>query len=185
VLTIGLSYFCLKFVRYTFIFWVGTFLVERMGFSAQEAGYLQIPFPLAGTVGSIAAGWLSDRYFNARRAPVAAGMLVLLGVSIFIFLILPKSAWLAGITLSLIGFMTFGPDMLISAAAAMDFGTEEAAATATGFVNGMGSVGAALQGAVVGALAQHYGWSSVFYVLIGMVLACIAVTATLWNARGE
>lgn len=185
VLTVGLAYFCLKFVRYTFIFWIGTYFVETMGFTPVQAAELQIPFPLIGALGAIAAGYLSDKVFRARRAPAAVLMLFGLGLGLIVFLFLPKDALLAAIVLSFCGFMTFGPDMLISAAAAMDFGTEEAGATATGFVNGLGSAGAAVQGAVVGYVAQQYGWNAVFYILIAMVVACIAVTATLWNARGE
>jgi OPA family sugar phosphate sensor protein UhpC-like MFS transporter len=185
VLTVGLAYFCLKFVRYTFIFWIGTYFVETMGFTPVQAAELQIPFPLIGALGAIAAGYLSDKVFRARRAPAAVLMLVGLGLGLIVFLFLPKDALLAALVLSFCGFMTFGPDMLISAAAAMDFGTEEAGATATGFVNGLGSAGAAVQGAVVGWVAHAYGWDAVFYILIGMVVACIGVTATLWNARGE
>lgn len=35
--------------------------------------------PLAGSVGAIFAGWMSDRLFQSRRVPVAAIKLFLLG----------------------------------------------------------------------------------------------------------
>jgi len=41
-----------------------------------EAAYLQIPFPFAGLLGSIAAGFASDLFFDARHAPVAVLMLL-------------------------------------------------------------------------------------------------------------
>jgi sugar phosphate permease len=185
VMTIGLAYFCVKFVRYTFIFWIGVYLVERMGFTAEQAGYMQVPFPLFGVAGSIVAGLASDKLFGARRAPVCVIMLLTLAAAILVFLVLPKSSILVSANLALIGFMTFGPDMLLSAAAAMDFGSEEAAATVLGTVNGIGSIGGAVSGSIVGWISQEYGWNATFQVLVAMTMICVLITLTLWNARGD
>ena len=46
--------------------------------------------------------------------------------------------------------VTLRAGLVISGAAAIDFGTSEAAGTATGFVNGCGSVGAILGGLLPG-----------------------------------
>lgn len=185
VLTLGAAYFCLKFVRYTFTFWFGIYLVEVLGFSTVEAGYLQVPFPLAGLVGSIAAGAISDRMFAARRAPVSAIMLGGLVLALVGLLVSPASLVLIGVVYGAAGFFLFGPDMLISGTSAMDFGDEDAAATVAGFVNGMGAIGAAISGVAVGLVSEHFGWKAVFGVLIVMVLSCGGVVATLWNARGR
>jgi OPA family sugar phosphate sensor protein UhpC-like MFS transporter len=185
VLTLGVSYFCIKFVRYTFIFWFGIYLVEHFGLSGVDAGYFQVPFPLAGILGSLAGGALSDRIFGARRAPVATLMLVGLTLSLLALLIIPGNVWIIALMYAACGFFLFGPDMLISGTSAMDFGDEDAAGTVTGIVNGMGSVGGAIQGLVVGLVSQHYGWPAVFAVLVGMGLVASLVTATLWNARGR
>src|SRR2546423_13846943 len=40
-----------------------------------------------------------------------------------------------------IGFLIFIPDSLIAGAAAIDFGTKKGASTASGLVNGLGSLG--------------------------------------------
>jgi sugar phosphate permease len=185
VITLGLAYFCIKFVRYTFTFWIGVYLVERMQFSVEEAGYLQVPFPLIGCAGSIVAGVISDRFFSARRGPVAVIMLVFLVLGLLAFLVLPKSSLLVSANLGLVGFMTFGPDMLVSAAAAMDFAKEDSAATVLGAINGMGSIGAALSGWLVGVVSETYGWNAIFVMMAAMAVACIAITLTLWNARAE
>lgn len=185
VITLGLAYFCLKFVRYSLLFWIGVYLVEGLHFTPEEAGYLQVPFPLVGLTGSIFGGWLSDKLFEARRAPAATLMLVALMVMLLFLQIAPASFYLVGIAYGLVGFFLFGPDMLISGTAAMDFGSEEAAATVAGFVNGVGAIGAALTGVVIGYVSDAYGWPAVFYLLIAMVAACAAITATLWNARAK
>lgn len=197
ILALGASYFCLKFVRYTFIFWIGIYLVGSMGFTPEQAGYLQVPFPLAGLFGIIVAGFASDLLFDARRAPVAVIMLVgLIGALVLLLLLPPDLSTdtlaasldvrtvVVGGTLALCGFLLYGPDMLIAGTAAMDFGSTAAAARVAGFVNGVGSVGAALSGVVVGALAG-VGWTAVFGVLVVMVCISTAITATLWNARAD
>jgi len=185
VLGLGMAYFALKFVRYTFIFWLGFFLVEHLAFPVREAGYLQVPIPLFGVAGVIASGWISDRFSNARRAPIAVLMLIGLTAGLLALLVVPGSYWIVFALLGMIGFFLYGPDMLVAGTAAMDFGSEHAAARVAGFVNGMGSIGAAVQGFVIGWIATTWGWTPVLYVLIGMIVACTGVTATLWTQRGE
>lgn len=185
VITLGMSYFCLKFVRYAFLFWIGVYLVEKMQFSPEDAGYLQVPFPMLGLAGSVAGGWVSDRVFDARRAPAATFMLIGLALCILLLLVVPNNFWLVGAVYGAVGFFLFGPDMLISGTAAMDFGSEEAAATVAGFVNGVGAIGAALQSTLIGWVSDRYGWAAVFYLLVMMVIVSTGITATLWNARGK
>ncbi len=191
------AYFCLKFVRYTFIFWIGLYLVDHLGFTHEEAGYLQVPFPLAGVFGSIVAGFASDLLFDSRRAPVAVLMLLGLVGALLVLIALPtdldptpivgplgmRGLVVAG-TLALCGFFVYGPDMLIAGTAAMDFGSVGAAARVAGFVNGVGSIGAALSGVVVGSLAGG-SWGTVFILLIAMVIGSAGVTATLWFAKAD
>ncbi len=185
VITLGLAYFCLKFVRYSLLFWIGVYLVEGLAFSPEDAGYLQVPFSMVGLTGSVFGGWLSDKLFGARRAPAAVVMLVGLMGMLLLLQIAPANFALIGVAYALVGFFLFGPDMLISGTAAMDFGSEEAAATVAGFVNGVGAIGAALTGVVIGHVSDTYGWPAVFYLLIAMVATCAAITATLWNARAS
>jgi sugar phosphate permease len=40
----------------------------------------------------------------------------------------------------------------------------------TGFVNGVGSIGALVEGLTVPLLAKHYGWGALFPCLVGMAL---------------
>jgi len=196
-LTLGGAYFCLKFVRYTFIFWMGIYLVNHLGLSHVEAAYLQIPFPFAGLLGSIVAGFASDIFFDARRAPVAVLMLLALTLALYALVNIPPDldptpifgpigtrGLVVGSTLALCGFFVYGPDMLIAGTAAMDFGSVDAAARVAGFVNGVGSIGAALSGVVVARLAAD-SWETVFALLVAMVLASAAVTATLWFTRPD
>lgn len=183
--TLGSVYFCVKFVRYAFMFWLSTYLVTVLGFRPDKAGYMNIVLPLAGFLGAVAGGYASDRLFASRRAPVSTLMLIGLAAAIYFYSGFAGSRWLGPLGLALIGFMTFGPDTLVSATSAMDFGSKRGASTAAGFINGMGSVGAAIQGVLVGFIAHRAGWNAVFTLLICFSLASAAIQATMWNARGK
>lgn len=183
--TLGSVYFCVKFVRYAFMFWLSTYLVTVLGFRPDKAGYMNVVLPLAGFLGAVAGGYASDYLFGSRRAPVSTIMLVGLAAAVYFYSRVAADPWLGPLGLALIGFMTFGPDTLVSATSAMDFGSRRGAATAAGFINGMGSVGAAIQGVLVGSVAHRMGWQAVFSLLIALSLVAAAIQATMWNARGK
>jgi sugar phosphate permease len=84
------------------------------------------------------------------------------------------------VVFALVGAFLFGPDSLVSGAAAQDEGGPHAAATATGFVNGMGSLGAILQGVVTVQVSRLWGWQALFYVFVGLaVLAALCLLPSL------
>jgi len=185
VWNLGISYFFLKLVRYTFLFWLTTYLVSVLGFRPDKAGYMSILFPLAGFLGTVAGGYASDKLFGARRAPVSVIMLFALVGSVYGYSIFASHPLWGPIGLAFIGFMTFGPDTLISATSAMDFGSRKGASTAAGFINGLGSIGAALSGILVGWISVRLGWNAVFYFLMALALACAILQLLMWNARGK
>jgi len=181
---LGVSYFFLKLVRYTFLFWLSTYLVHVIGFRADRAGYMSAIFPLAGFLGTVAAGYSSDKFFSARRGPVSVIMLFLLVISIYAYSLFAAHPILGPLALGFIGFSTFGPDTLISATAAMDFGSRKASSTAAGFINGLGSIGAVLSGVLVAGISVELGWSAVFYFLMAVTVVCLILQIFMWNARG-
>jgi sugar phosphate permease len=81
--------------------------------------------------------------------------------------------------LALVGAFLFGPDSILAGAAAQDAGGPLAAATATGLVNGIGSVGAILQGALNAWISRAFGWHAVFVVLVALAfVAAVALVPT-------
>ena len=46
-------------------------MFEEQGATISLAAYKAIAFPLAGGLGAVFAGWMSDKVFKSRRAPVA------------------------------------------------------------------------------------------------------------------
>jgi len=181
---VALGLFGLNIVRYGFLNWAPTYFFEVQKAPIAVAAYKSIIFPLAGSIGAFSAGWLSDRFFQSRRAPVSVLLLVILAAAILIFPHWPAELWWAGlITLAVIGFTTYGPHVLMVAALPMDLGTKEMASSATGFIDGWGYIGAALTGVGTGYLLDHFGWSYAFdFWVTGAVIAAILI-ACMWNYK--
>src|SRR5207253_9033460 len=66
--------------RYGFTDWGLTHLKEVQGTHVGLAALKSAVLPIGGIAGALLAGWATDRFFDARRAPVIAGLLVLLGI---------------------------------------------------------------------------------------------------------
>lgn len=64
-------YFAFDFAYWGFTSWLPTYLIDERGFSmAQMGAAASLPF-LAGTIGCIGGGWMSDRIFASdRRLPI-------------------------------------------------------------------------------------------------------------------
>jgi len=167
----GASYFFIKYVRYALLFWLPYYLHGTLGYAVDRAAYVSNAFEAGGIVGVIAIGMFSDRVRRWSRAGVS--MLSLIGLSLALVLCaaLPQhDLWLTVGALALVGALLFGPDALLSGAAAQDVGGAAAAATATGLVNGVGSIGGMLEGLTLPAISGRFGWHAMFPLLAGLAL---------------
>jgi len=156
VILVGCFYFFVKFVRYALWSWAPFLLDTQFGLESDTAGYMSTLFDLFGFLGAMTAGYLSDKIFHGRRTVISIIMLVgmVLGCGVLYWagsmahsgVFSPAIVLLTcGVGLSLIGFMLFGPDSLLTGAGAMDLGSKKSALAAAGIINGMGSVGSMAQ----------------------------------------
>ena len=182
VLTLGLAYFLLKPARYAILLWGPVIVFEQMP-SVGKVGAAIIPtaFELAGLLGPIMIGLASDKLFGARRMPACVLSLLALTVTLALFMgaLHTGSVMLVVALLFVMGLTLYGPDSMISGAAAIDFGKAKAGATAAGFVNGCGSVGAVLGGLLPG----YFDSVTVFIVFAGCALFSALVLIPHWNSR--
>ena len=184
VLLLGGVYFFLKPTRYAILFWGPVIISEKLGTDMKESGFISALFELGGPLGVLFVGYVSDKFFQARRMPICVIFLFLLSAVLFSFNILTStdSVLMMGILLFAIGFFLFGPDSLIVGTAAVDFGTKKGASTAVGLVNCFGSIGGALGGSLPGYISEKYGWDILFYFLAGAVLLGALLLLPKWNA---
>tara|TARA_Y100000588_G_scaffold326520_1_gene360981 strand:- start:394 stop:1710 length:1317 start_codon:yes stop_codon:yes gene_type:complete len=182
LLVICLAYFLTKPARYAILFWGPKYINEKLGSGMTESGAISALFEMAGIAGAILSGVVSDRVFGARRAPVCVIALVALGGFLLIMDGLPATRVVMAGSYLLIGFLVFVPDTILNGPAAIDFGTKQGAATAAGFINGAGSVGAIIGGTIPGFFAGHWGWNGIFWLLGGMALTAAVILIPQWNA---
>ncbi len=178
----AIMYFFIKFIRYTYLFWLPTYLAQALHYSTEAAGYTSSIYEFVGFTGVIFAGYLSDKVFNAQRFPV--GALMLFGLSLT-FVLQPFLTGLRAVStmvvIGLVGFFTYGPDSLMSGAAAIDIGSEKGAAKAAGFINGVGSAGQLLSPFVVAFVSEHFGWEMLFHIFVFASLISAILLTTKWN----
>ncbi len=179
---ISVMYFFTKMGRYALLFWLPYYMMEHLGYSLAEAGYTSILYEAAGFAGIIAAGYVSDKLFQSRRMPV--GALGMWGVAIFCIFHPRLAAWSHlgnAIGISMIGFFTYGPDSLMSGAAAIDASSPKAAGLAAGVINGVGSIGQIFSGLLVAYMSIKFGWDSLFYFLATIAFIAGCLLAVKWN----
>lgn len=181
---VGFGLFFLNIVRYGFLSWAPTYMFEVQHATISTAAFKGVALPLAGSVGAFFVGWLSDKYFRSRRAPISVFMLLLL--SVFIWLYPQTRSWILSLVcLMAIGFFTFGPHVMMVGILPMDIGTRKAASSVAGFIDALGYVGASVTGIGTGFLIEKFSWNAAFYFwLIAAIFASLAMSM-LWNYKPQ
>ncbi|MEN8122920.1 MAG: MFS transporter [Bacteroidota bacterium] len=183
VITMGLIYFTIKFLRYALWSWVPFFLNKNFDMEVSNAGYLSTVFDMAGFAGVLFAGYASDKIFKGRRSLISAIMLSLMALAFALMYFKGATSVLFfTISMGLAGFMLYGPDSLISGVGAIDVGTKRGALVAAGIINGTGSIGPIFQEEIIGWLYLKYNQSIVpiLILLFGMAIISATLTFYLW-----
>lgn len=182
--TIAIANFFVYIVRFGFLDWGPTFLKQFKGIPVEKGGLITIAFELAAVVGTIFAGWVTDRVFKGRGVRTCVFCMLFTALFSAAFWCLPNGApaWQSTLLLMGAGFFIYGPQALIGIVAANQ-ATKEAAAMANGFTGIMGYAATTVSGYGVALIKETYGWgvalgSFAGFALIGMVLFLFA-----WNAH--
>lgn len=166
----GASYFFIKFTRYALQLWLPYYLHKQLGYTDAKASYVAAAFEAGGLFGVIAIGSLSDKR-SLGRVPLSAASLLGLALALLACAkLVGDNTWLNAALLASIGALLFAPDSILCGAAAQDVGGRQAASMATGFVNGVGSLGALLVGLTLPPLVNQLGWGGLFPFLVGMAM---------------
>ena len=187
ILIVGCFYFCVKFIRYALWSWAPYILNQRYGLAPDDAGYVSTIFDLSGISGVIFIGFLSDRFFKARRAKVSFLFMALLVLACTaLYTVGQSGVVLFAVCMGVIGFSLYGPDALMTGAGAIDVASPRGATLAAGLINGMGSVGPIVQELVLGRLLDSHGVGAVFGVLLAAAIGgiCALGVLLLRNRRG-
>src|ERR1700743_1559821 len=135
-------YFFLKMTRYTLLFWLPHYLISSVGYSAYTASRTASYFEICGILGPVAAGYATSYAFGRNRMRLGAAMVYALAFICLVHPLLAASGfWGMVLSISLLGILIHGADMLVSGMAVLDTVPEEQHGRAVGFVNGIGSIG--------------------------------------------
>ncbi len=182
VLILAGMYFFLKITRYSLLFWLPLYLVQQMQYSEQWAGYTSSLFELVGFSGALIAGYVSDRLMNGRRYPVGAVMLFGLAAALLMHPVIGRLGPIPmAMSISLLGILIYGPDLLMSATASIDAVSPEQAARAAGIVNGVGSLGQLISAYVVAIVVSRFGWDQLFTFFVVCSVAAGGLLTLRWN----
>jgi len=169
-------------VRYGVLDWSPTYLKEAKGFSLNATGWAYFLYEWAGIPGTLLCGWLSDKVFGGRRAPATIIYMLLVTVAVFVYWKNPPGNPLVdNIALIAIGFLIYGPVMLIGVHA-LDLVPKKAAGTAAGLTGLFGYLGGAVfANAAMGYVVDAWGWDGGFYVLLASCILAVVFTALTWK----
>jgi len=173
-------------VRYGILDWSPTYLMHVKSLSIKNSGWGYFLYEWAGIPGTLLAGWMSDKVFRGRRSPVS---IIFMGLALAVIYVYWKNPInnprVDLICLSTIGFLIYGPVMLIGVSA-LDMVPKKAAGTAAGFTGLFGYVfGTVGASSGMGYLVKAFGWDAGFYLLIASCLISMGILAFTWNFKAS
>ena len=177
-----LGLFGVGWVREGFLAWFASYLYASGAVAEGTTFYTAVTtvITLAGMIGSLAGGYVSDKCFGSRRGPVAFFYCACQVVVLAAFG--PAAHWGGpGILIAMIGMLSsvlFGALTLLMGAASVDYIDPKLTGTVSGLMNSSQYVGAGLAAWIVGSLVEAFGWDAFAPMLmIGAVIS----TAAMWK----
>jgi len=191
---LGLASATMYVTRYAINSWGILYLQEAKGYSLVEAGWLLFLNTLAGIVGCVAYGFISDKLFNARRPPVTLIFgLIEIGALFIIFFSAPGQPILLTIAFIVYGFTLSGLLAALGGLFAIDIVPKRAAGAVMGFIGIFSYMGAGIQDQISGILIErgttiidgvrYYDFSSAIVFWIGGSILSMILAASLWRAK--
>ncbi|MDR1517532.1 MAG: phosphoglycerate transporter protein PgtP [Dysgonamonadaceae bacterium] len=186
-------------VRYGVLDWAPTYLQQVKGYDIKASGWAYAYYELAAIPGTLLCGWISDKVFKGRRAVanIIFMTLTMLAVLVywqngqggvvddFLHLFSTNTLLIDNAALFSIGFLIYGPIMLIGVQA-LDLSPKNAAGTSAGLTGFFGYFfgTALLANTLLGYLIdEDHTWNLYFSVL---VISCImAILLMLFVSRKE
>lgn len=179
---LAISYFFVYIIRTAINDWSVLFLVETKGYSLLTAGACVFWFEIGGVFGSLVAGFASDKIFQGRRGPINVLFCFAVIFAIGALWFSPANPIYDCGIMFLIGFLIFGPQMLVGMAAA-ELSHKKAAASANGFCGWISYLGAATAGYPLGKMTQELGWMGFFIALALCGVVSVGLLLPLWSAK--
>lgn len=179
--------------RYAINSWGVLYLQEERGFSLPAAGTLLMISTIAGIVGAISFGMISDKVFNGRRPPanLLFGIIELLGLCLIFFG--PTSMPVLVTGMLLFGMGMTGMVTSLGGLFAVDIAPKRVAGAAMGVIGIFSYIGAGIQEQVSGLLIEKgmtisgqlrsYDFGPVIWFWIGCSVLATVLATSLWRTK--
>ncbi len=182
---IALAYSCTGAVRQSIDQWFPRYLMEVRHLDMASATFQWTGFliPFVASAGSLLSGIVSDRFFQGRRAPVAAAV-YFIEVGVILAAAQAQSTVAIVIAFVAISFTANSTHSLLGPAAAMDIGGRKMAAFASGVIDAFQYFGASVALKGLGYVLDE-SWTYYFYYMVpfgivgGLLMLSIAKRTSL------
>ncbi len=176
--------------RYAVNSWGIFFLEADKGYTNLEASSVISISSVCGIFGTVASGWVSDRFFGGRRYLPAVGFGIMNVIGLLLFLLGPRDCfWLDATSMVIFGLAIGALICFLGGLMAVDIASKKASGAALGVVGIASYIGAALQDLVSGITIQSgknptdgcgYDFSVVSWFWIGAAMLSVGCTAAVW-----
>lgn len=179
--------------RYAINSWGVLYLQEARGYSLTEAASILAINTVTGIVGAVAFGYISDKFFKARRPPanLLFGIMEVVGLLIIFFG--PTNTWVLCFGMALFGLGLTGLVTSIGGLFGTDIAPKRVAGAALGAVGVFSYIGAALQENVSGHLIEAgmktvdgvktYDFGPAILFWVGASVVSLVLATSLWRVK--
>lgn len=179
--------------RYAINSWGPLYLQKAHGYDEITSGTLLMLSTLAGVAGAVLYGFISDKFFNAKRPPANLLFSIVEIIGLLIIFFAPPS-----LPMMIFGMMLFGLGLTglvtsLGGLFAVDICPKRVAGAAMGVIGVFSYLGAAFQENVSGWLIDHYStivggervydFGPAIWFWIGSSIVSMLLAATLWRAK--
>jgi len=188
ILTVALIEFCTGVLRNGVMHWFPIYAKEQLSSGLSVGAGWKYTLDnwglllwIAGIVGGMSAGIISDKLFQSRRGPSAGlfyGLLTFCIVGMFFSL---TNGWVLAALIFIMSICVIGTHGMLSGTATMDFGGRKGAGTAVGVIDGFVYLGTGVQSFALGILTTK-NWDYWPMFLMPFSIIGFLLLLRIWHA---
>ncbi|WP_373974071.1 MFS transporter [Chitinibacter sp. SCUT-21] len=177
--------------RYAMSSWAVLFLQEEKGYSLIDAGFAMSTYPIAGMVGAIASGLISDKIFRGNRhiPTLIYGLVNIAGMVLMFWG--PNNRVVDAVALGMIGFAIGGLVVFLAGLTACDLMPKNAVGAVKGFIGLCSYLATSIQEYVSSVLitvnevdgVKHYDFGNAHIFWLSASVLSLLLALTVWNAK--
>lgn len=189
--TLALASAFMYISRYAVNSWGIFYLEAQRGYDTLEASSIISISSVCGVIGTVASGWVSDKFFGGKRylPAVVFGVMNIIGLTMFLFMP-AKSMVIEAISMIIFGLAIGALLCFLGGLMATDIASKKASGAALGVVGIASYAGAALQDFVSGLTIESnkvivdgnavYDFSVISWFWLGAAILSVIFTIIVW-----